>query len=151
MMHDDINCVLFIVAISEYDLNCFEDEETNRLDEAFNLFQKVIDKGFCTGKTVTFFFNKFDLFQQKLNDPHSTTIADIYSDFPKTKNPRDVEDVVQYIYGRFLKIFRNGVKNQNLRAPHYHLTTALDTQQIELLLHDIETDLIKTRVLDVGF
>eukprot|EP01083_Nonionella_stella_P216947 779221_1 len=34
MMHDDVDAVLYVVAISEYDLVCFEDNNTLRLDEA---------------------------------------------------------------------------------------------------------------------
>eukprot|EP01083_Nonionella_stella_P241189 842431_1 len=39
---DEIQAVLFVVAISEYDLKCFEDNSTNRLVEALNLFKEIV-------------------------------------------------------------------------------------------------------------
>eukprot|EP01083_Nonionella_stella_P205876 749311_1 len=42
MMKENIDVVLYIIAISEYDLVCFEDENTLRLNEALNLFDNVM-------------------------------------------------------------------------------------------------------------
>ena len=162
MMHDDIDAVLYVVAISEYDLFCFEDQKTLRLDEALNLFKTILKNGFCHGKTVTLFFNKYDLFENKLKDPTAKTIADIYPDewenFVKEakeqrgedKNERNVDDVVEYIYNKFLKLYKEAEPESD-NNPHHHRTTALDTEQIELLMQDIEGDLIRTRLIHVGF
>ena len=51
MMKDDINAILYIVAISEFDLGCYEDSHTLRLHEAMDLFGEVIDAGFLDNKT----------------------------------------------------------------------------------------------------
>ena len=53
---------MYVVAISEYDLKCFEDNETNRLVEALNSFQEIVGAQFLNGKSVLVFFNKYDLF-----------------------------------------------------------------------------------------
>eukprot|EP01084_Bolivina_argentea_P190747 327695_1 len=39
---DQIQAVLFVVAINEYDLKCFEDNSTNRLIEALNFFSEIV-------------------------------------------------------------------------------------------------------------
>eukprot|EP01083_Nonionella_stella_P273780 928999_1 len=41
---EDINAVLYILAISDYDLTLFEDNKTNRLVEAINLFRSIMVK-----------------------------------------------------------------------------------------------------------
>jgi len=61
---EDIDAVLYIIAISEYDMNLFEDNKTNRLVEAVELFKSIMLKGhFFTNKSVLLFFNKYDLFK----------------------------------------------------------------------------------------
>ena len=61
MLTDSIDAVVYVVAISEYDLVLFEEATTNRLKEALTLFENVCNKGFMTGKTVTLFFNKYGM------------------------------------------------------------------------------------------
>eukprot|EP01083_Nonionella_stella_P269170 910465_1 len=41
---EDIHAVLYIIAISDYDLKLFEDNKTNRLHEAINLFKTIKKK-----------------------------------------------------------------------------------------------------------
>eukprot|EP01084_Bolivina_argentea_P282410 483407_1 len=151
MMHDDVDVVLYVCAISEYDLFCFEDNETRRLDEALDLFETVINNGLCKDKTVTLFFNKYDLFQSKLQDPDSKTMKDIYpDDWPKDRDPRDADHVCKYIFRKFKKIYRKALPDST-HVPHYHRTTALDTKQIDSLMKDIEADLMKGHLMEIGF
>ena len=150
MIHDDIDAVLYVVAISEYDLTCFEDANTLRLDEALNLFKTILSNGFCSGKTVTLFFNKYDLFLAKIKDEQEKTIKDIYPDFPDEKDERNENDVVEYIYSKFMDIYKSALPKEE-NTPHRHTTTAIDTDQIEHVMQDIESDLIKNRLLRVGF
>eukprot|EP01084_Bolivina_argentea_P275964 470733_1 len=89
MIHDDIDVVVYVVAISEYDLLCHEDENTLRLTEALNLFKSILCHGYGKGKTVTLFFNKYDLFLEKIADVNQKSIAEMYSDFPSNKDARN--------------------------------------------------------------
>eukprot|EP01083_Nonionella_stella_P139962 428132_1 len=150
MMHDDVDIVLYLVAISEYDLFCFEDNETRRLDEALNLFETVLNNGLCHDKTVILFFNKYDLFEKKLEDQDSKTMRDIYpDDWPKDSDPRNADHVCKYIFRKFKKIYRKELPDSE-HVPHYHCTTALDTKQIDVLMQDLEDDLLKGDLGDVG-
>jgi guanine nucleotide-binding protein G(i) subunit alpha len=40
---DNVNCVVFVAALSEYDQVLFEDETQNRMDEAIQLFDQIIN------------------------------------------------------------------------------------------------------------
>merc|ERR1712032_640571 len=84
---DQIQAVLFVVAISEYDLKCFEDNSTNRLVEALDLFKEIVGGKFFDGKSVLVFFNKYDLFKEKIK---RIPITVAFPDFPVDKiSPND--------------------------------------------------------------
>merc|ERR1712130_205106 len=136
---DQIQAVLYVVAISEFDLKCFEDNETNRLVEALNLFQEIVGGQFFNGKSVLVFFNKYDLFKEKIQ---SKPITLAFPDFPADGNPNDENQVVKFIASKFLTCFDG--KNIKLATPlHIHRTSALDTNNIQKVFRDITLDLVK--------
>lgn len=140
-IYEDINAVLYIIAISDYDLKLFEDNKTNRLVEAINLFKTIMIKGkFFTNKSVLLFFNKYDLFKAKIKN---TPITVAFDDFPTNEmNPNDEDDVVRFVAGKFLQVFED--QNVNLAGPlHILRTTALDTDNIDKVFRDITLDLVK--------
>ncbi|OAL37215.1 hypothetical protein AYO20_03391 [Fonsecaea nubica] len=64
---EDVDLVLFLVALSEYDQMLYEDSSVNRLQEAINLFRDVCESRWFTHSTVQLVFNKTDLFREKLS------------------------------------------------------------------------------------
>ena len=82
-MKDDINAILYVVAISEFDLGCYEDSHTLRLHEAMDLFGEVIDARFLDNKTVILFFNKNDLFVEKIS---RVKFSDTFIDYTGDEN-----------------------------------------------------------------
>ncbi|OQV08872.1 hypothetical protein CLAIMM_13086, partial [Cladophialophora immunda] len=63
---EEVDLVLFLVALSEYDQALYEDGSVNRLQEAIDLFRNVCDSRWFTNTAVQLVFNKTDLFQEKL-------------------------------------------------------------------------------------
>jgi GTPase SAR1 family protein len=63
---DDVRAVLFVCALSGYDMTLFEDGKTNRLEESLNLFQAICNNKFFTKTSMILFLNKVDLFREKL-------------------------------------------------------------------------------------
>ncbi len=76
---EKMDAVLYILAIADYDKLCFEDETTPRMKEALDLFKGVMEAGFFNKKTVILFFNKYDLFVDKIV---GTPITTVFTDFP---------------------------------------------------------------------
>jgi len=145
---EDIHAVLYIIAISDYDLKLFEDNKTNRLIEAINLFKTIMIKGkFFTNKSVLLFFNKYDLFKEKIK---KVPITVAFDDFPTNEmNPNDEDDVVRFVAGKFLQVFED--QNVNLAGPlHILRTTALDTDNIDKVFRDITLDLVKQNLRNYG-
>eukprot|EP00485_Elphidium_margaritaceum_P019148 CAMPEP_0202729514 /NCGR_PEP_ID=MMETSP1385-20130828/186168_1 /ASSEMBLY_ACC=CAM_ASM_000861 /TAXON_ID=933848 /ORGANISM="Elphidium margaritaceum" /LENGTH=414 /DNA_ID=CAMNT_0049395779 /DNA_START=121 /DNA_END=1366 /DNA_ORIENTATION=+ len=147
-IYEDINAVLYVIAISDYDLKLFEDNKTNRLVEAINLFKTIMIKGkFFGGKSVLLFFNKYDLFKKKIKEVPITVAFD---DFPSNEmNPNDEDDVVRFVAGKFLQVFED--QNVTLAGPlHILRTTALDTDNIDKVFKDITLDLVKQNLRNYG-
>ncbi|GBG33544.1 Guanine nucleotide-binding protein subunit alpha [Hondaea fermentalgiana] len=63
---DNVTAVIFVAAISEYDQVLFEDQSTNRQDEAIALFQEMCQSKWFRDKSMLLFLNKRDLFREKL-------------------------------------------------------------------------------------
>jgi len=145
---DQIQAVLYVVAISEYDMKCFEDNDTNRLCEALNLFKEIVGGRFFNGKSVLVFFNKYDLFKEKIK---TIPITVAFPDFPTDKfDPNDENAVVKHIASKFLQCFDG--KNIKLATPlHIHRTSALDTNNIQKVFRDITLDLVKLNLKQCGF
>ncbi|ETO18120.1 guanine nucleotide-binding protein alpha-1 subunit, partial [Reticulomyxa filosa] len=56
---EDLDGVVFVIGISDYDLKCFEDNKTKRLDEALTMFEALAKEKFFDGKALAVLFNKF--------------------------------------------------------------------------------------------
>jgi hypothetical protein len=65
---DDVRAVLFVCALSGYDMTLFEDGKTNRLEESLNLFQAICNNKFFVKTSMILFLNKADLFRDKITN-----------------------------------------------------------------------------------
>ena len=65
---DDVDAVMFVVALSGYDMTLTEDGTTNRMEESLNLFQAICVNKFFDSSSIVLFLNKLDLFTEKVNN-----------------------------------------------------------------------------------
>eukprot|EP01121_Diplochlamys_sp_Union-15-3_P000636 TRINITY_DN1053_c0_g2_i3.p1 TRINITY_DN1053_c0_g2~~TRINITY_DN1053_c0_g2_i3.p1 ORF type:complete len:293 (+),score=43.69 TRINITY_DN1053_c0_g2_i3:44-922(+) len=63
----DVTSVIFCVALSEYDLKLYEDNETNRMHESLRLFKEICNSKWFVDTSMILFLNKKDLFEEKIN------------------------------------------------------------------------------------
>ncbi|KAH9389923.1 hypothetical protein TYRP_007472 [Tyrophagus putrescentiae] len=63
---DDVCALLFVVAISEYDMTLVEDCDRNRLRESLQLFESICSNIFFRNTCTILFLNKLDLFRTKI-------------------------------------------------------------------------------------
>ena len=121
---DDVKAVLFVAALSGYDMTLIEDGTTNRIEESLNLFQAICTNKFFDRSSIILFLNKFDLFTEKINN--SDHHLRLY--FPHYNGPdHDVSAAKDFIKGQFL------VRNIKERIIYTHFTTATDTNNINLV------------------
>eukprot|EP01083_Nonionella_stella_P100017 281572_1 len=137
---DDANAVIYVVGLSDYDLTLYEDNTTNRLTESIDMFRDVmLNHKLYVGRTVLLFFNKYDLFKEKIKKVPITVALD---DFPEESDPNDANDVIRFVAGKFLDVFRDA--KVHLSGPlHIVRTTALDTDMIDKVFSDVTMDLLK--------
>merc|ERR1711871_1938778 len=86
---DDVTAVMYVAAISEYDQTLFEDQNTNRMLEALDLWSQVCELEVFEDSAMILFLNKKDLFLEKIAEfPIQNTPA--FEDFspPPRGQPR---------------------------------------------------------------
>jgi len=116
---EDVTAVVFVAAISEYDQMCYEDLETNRLDEALGLFKDTLKSKWLSKCHTILFLNKRDLFQEKIK---KTPMKTHFADYEGGDN---YELAVEYIKNQFL------AQNENKEIRIFvHVTCATDQNNV---------------------
>ena len=132
---DDVKAVLFVAALSEYDMSLTEDGTTNRMEESLNLFQAICANKFFNDSSIILFLNKLDLFAEKINN----TNHHLRLYFPHYNGPdHNISAAKGFIKERFLACNSNKEK-----AIYVHFTIATDTNNIKVVFKvvlDIVTD-----------
>ncbi|XP_049925665.1 guanine nucleotide-binding protein G(o) subunit alpha-like [Epinephelus moara] len=123
---DCIQAVLFVVALSSYDIQT-EEPSGNRLQESLKLFTSVCTNAVFSSASLILFMNKTDLFQDKIL--HSGRHLRFY--LPSYKGvDGDVDAAAHHIAAMFSSC------NSRLDKPVYHhFTTATDTANIQVVFH----------------
>lgn len=117
---DDVEVLLFCVAIDEYDMVLREDLATRAMDESVEVFKSVINSLWFRSKTIVVFLNKVDLLEKKVA---TSNLQSYYEDFKG--DPRVTADVVEFIKRKYLRC--NEHKNRKIFT---FTTCATDTENI---------------------
>jgi len=132
----EVTAVIFCVALSEYDLKLYEDDETNRMHESLKLFREICNSKWFTETSIILFLNKRDLFDDKIKR------VDITVCFPEYKGGKNYDNAVAYIKDKFL------AENQNPKKHIYtHVTCATDTDNISVVFNAVK-DIILHQILE---
>jgi GTPase SAR1 family protein len=93
---EDVTAILYVVAISEFDQLLYEDDKTNRLDEAIKVFENTINSQWLKNTPIIIFFNKFDVLEEKLKTVKLNSFFKNYGD------ENSADKVIQYFKNLFL-------------------------------------------------
>jgi len=61
-----VKAVIFVVSLSEYDLLCYEDHSTPRMEESLKVFDDICNSKYFPTTPFIVLFNKEDLFNEKI-------------------------------------------------------------------------------------
>lgn len=127
---DNVDAVLFLAALSEYDQVLAEDNKTNRMKEALSLFAWVAQQPYFYGVSIILFLNKKDLFANKILDSPIRRVPE-FSSF----GGRDgsYEDGAEYFKTLFHDRFKGPGGSITSRKLFTHLTCATDTDHIRII------------------
>ena len=136
---DDVMAVLFVAALSEYDITLTEDGTTNRMEESLNLFQAICVNKFFDNSSVILFLNKLDLFTEKVNN----TNHHLQLFFPQYAGPdHDVPAAKEFIQDQFF------ARNTKERIIYPHFTTATDTNNVKVVFKVVLDTIIQQSLED---
>ncbi|CDZ98214.1 g-protein alpha subunit [Phaffia rhodozyma] len=136
---ENVTAIVFLVAISEYDQKLYEDESVNRMQEALTLFESICNSRWFVRTSIILFLNKIDLFAEKL--PFSP-LGDYFEDY---KGGDDYDKACEYILDRFVSL--NASPDKSI---YCHYTSAVDTNQIKLMLLVSNLGLLNLGLLDLS-
>ncbi|KAL3318400.1 Guanine nucleotide-binding protein G(i) subunit alpha-1 [Cichlidogyrus casuarinus] len=166
---DGVTAIIFLVALSEYDLGLAEDQEVvsysilNRLRESMNLFDSICNNKWFQKTSIILFLNKKDLFEKKLcTSPLSTYFPDYTGElnlsidqlngiwtiicYFRFAGGPSYDNGIAYIKTKFMALNRR----PESKAIYCHPTCATDTQNMEAVFSDVTDVIIKNNLANCG-
>lgn len=134
---ENVTAVLFVVAISAYDQVLYEDENTNRMDEALTLFEEITNSEWFEKTSMILFLNKKDLFMEKLT---KVPLKSIYAAYDGSS----YDEATEFIQDMFEQ------KNQQDKDIYTHVTCATDTNNIFTVFSYVKDIIIKKGLSRAG-
>jgi len=133
---EEVTCVIFCVAISEYDLKLYEDDQTNRMHESLKLFKEICNSKWFADTAMILFLNKCDLFREKIKK------SDLTVTFPDYTGGLNYDNAVPFIKDKFLS------QNENPKKHIYtHVTCATDTENVNVVFNAVK-DIVLQKMLE---
>jgi GTPase SAR1 family protein len=136
---ENVTAVLFVAAISEYDQVLYEDENTNRMVEALNLFEEICNSRWFAETSMILFLNKRDLFAEKIQ---KVSIRSCFEDYDGTDT---YEEASQFIQDQFEGRNRNPDKQV-----YAHVTCATDTDNVSAVFNAVKDIIIRKSLGEAG-
>lgn len=137
---EGVTAIVFVVALSGYDLVLAEDEEMNRMIESMKLFDSICNNKWFVETSIILFLNKKDLFEEKITKS-SLTIC-----FPEYTGSNTYEEGANYIRLKF----ENLNKRKDQKEIYTHFTCATDTNNIKFVFDAVTDVIIKNNLKDCG-
>ena len=142
---------MFIISLSDYNQTLWEDENTNRMLEAEKLFGEMLNNVFFRNTPFIVFFNKFDLFKEKLK---KVSLAEAYKEYSLPKDAdeekhalwvtSEVRSILNFVSSRDFVTNQFKSKNLNTDRKIYDFeTTATDTDLVNNVMTAVQTIIFK--------
>ncbi|XP_077863694.1 guanine nucleotide-binding protein G(i) subunit alpha-like, partial [Saccoglossus kowalevskii] len=137
---EDCTSLIFLVALSCYDMNVWGDEKRNQMCDNLELFHSTCNNKWLQNISVILFLNKLDIFKKKVKySPLSVC-------FPAYKGANTCRDAGLYIKGRFESL--NEFPTE--RTVYTHFTVATNTENIQAVFNDVIYDILMRNLQSVA-
>ncbi|TPX17583.1 uncharacterized protein E0L32_012117 [Thyridium curvatum] len=131
---ENVNCLLFLVAISGYDQCLVEDKDGNQMNEALMLWESIANSHWFTKSALILFLNKMDLFKEKLAKSPITKHG--FTDYHGPAD--DWKQASKYFMDKFRALNRNPEKEI-----YGHFTNATDTNLLKITMGSVQDMIIQ--------
>jgi len=132
---ENVNTVVFVTSLSEYDQFLFEDHGKSRLEDSIELFKDALSSKWLKNANVVLFLNKKDLFDEKfskLRIPLNAT-----GKFPSAPSKNDDPDAaIKWITSQF-------IGDDHTHDIATHVTTAVDPSNVYTVFEACKDALLK--------
>ena len=127
----------------------FEDDTTNRMDEAISLFEEICNNRCFSKSSMILFMNKRDLFRIKT---HTVSIASVES-FKDFKEPFRVSAEGDAYYDAGCRYFLDKflATNRTERKIYHHITCATDTRNVQVVFKACKDIILRGSLKASGF
>jgi GTPase SAR1 family protein len=139
----DVTAILFCAGLSEFDQVLYEDNKTNRMHEALNLFREICLSKWFLKSAIVLFLNKSDLLESKLKEGKNIKAA-----FPDYKGSNSYEEVVDYVKKAFTSV--NDPATGKPREVFAHVTNATNTDNVKKVFDSVETSVTNMALATSG-
>lgn len=131
---EGVAAIIFVINSSEYDQNCYEDNETNRMKESLQLFEETVNSKWFVETSIILFLNKIDLFKEKIQKRDLSVI------FPDYTGGCNFDAAAEFMKQKFEE--RNRFRDQ--KKIYTHHTCATDTSVMQKTFESIQDVLMKS-------
>jgi len=133
---NDVQALIFVVAINEFDMKLAEDNKVNRMTESLLLWQEIRSNEWFEKSSMILFLNKSDLFREKIE------LVDLKVTFKDYNGGNDYKAALEYLKGVF-------VDNAE-RDIFVHVTCATDTKSTQVVFDSVRTTIMEQNMEDGG-
>jgi GTPase SAR1 family protein len=137
---DDVNSVIFVAALSEFDQVLYEDETQNRMEEAISLFDQIVNSRWFADTSMILFLNKKDLFEMKIQ---KASIKKHFADYDGEDT--DFKAASEYFKAKFLAKSKNKSK-----SIYPHVTCATDTTNVAFVFNAVIAIILEQNMKSSG-
>ncbi|EHA47250.1 G-Protein alpha subunit [Pyricularia oryzae] len=139
---ENVNCLLFLVAISGYDQCLVEDKDGNQMNEALMLWESIANSHWFTKSALILFLNKMDLFKEKITKSPITEYG--FTDYHGPSD--DWKQTSKYFMDKFRALNRNPEKEI-----YGHFTNATDTNLLKITMTSVQDMIIQRNLKQLIF
>ncbi|VDL94398.1 unnamed protein product [Schistocephalus solidus] len=108
---EGVDAIIFVAALSEYDLIRLEDGEMNRMRESMALFHSVCNNRWFRETNILLFLNKWDIFKKKIR---TSPLNQCFADYRACFSP--VFGCIMRQHWRFSGLCQTAISNISLRG-----------------------------------
>jgi GTPase SAR1 family protein len=147
---ENVTAVIFVASLSAYDQVLYEDENTNRMQEAINLFGQICNEDWFRETSIILFMNKKDLFEEKIKRVNPKDVTAPNGSKPWDDFTGELGDELagsDYFGEKFLSM------NQapETHAVTKHNTCATDTDNVRVVFETCKSVILEENLSNAGF
>eukprot|EP01083_Nonionella_stella_P021270 59004_1 len=156
-LFEGVTAVIFVAALNHYATVLFEDESKNSMHESLELFDEICNQKWFRKTEIILFLNKADLFEQRLREGISLSVAFGNRwkgpDYEPREDPTQDEEEFMRCFDEAVAFVRQQYEmlNRNPYKKIYsHTTTATNKDNIESVFWDVQNIIVARNMNSSG-